>query len=99
MDRPIQQKSEPTTLQADGSLKENRDNRGPGNYNSTIPPLVYTIEEAAALLKIGRSLLYYQVKTKQLPSIKMGKRILIPYQALMNYLATASEGLISHASR
>ena len=44
--------------------------------------LTYTVEEAGALLGIGRNSAYEGVKTGDIPSIKIGNRILIPKAAL-----------------
>jgi len=41
-----------------------------------------SIEEAAELLGVGRSALYDMVRTKELYSIRIGRRILIPRKAL-----------------
>ena len=38
--------------------------------------LAYTVEEAARLLGIGRSAAYEGVRTGQIPSIRIGRRIL-----------------------
>lgn len=37
-----------------------------------------TVEEAASLLGIGRSAAYAAVKAKEIPSVKVGRRVLIP---------------------
>lgn len=42
---------------------------------------VLTVEEAAAELGIGRTLAYESVRTKQIPSIRIGRRVLIPRAA------------------
>jgi excisionase family DNA binding protein len=44
--------------------------------------LTLTVEEAAQLLGIGRSLAYGLVATGDLPSIRLGRRILIPRVAV-----------------
>lgn len=49
-----------------------------------------TVEEAAKRLKIGRNTAYEAVKNKELPSIKLGKRIVIPVKALERMLETGS---------
>ncbi len=57
--------------------------------------LTYTVEEAAALLGIGRGLVYEMVGTGQLPSFRLGRRrIVIPRAALHTLLADAGA---SHA--
>ena len=45
-------------------------------------PLVYSPNEARKLLKISRGLIYEAINTGQIPSIRVGRRILIPRVAL-----------------
>jgi excisionase family DNA binding protein len=52
-------------------------------------PMTYTVEEAAKLLRIGRNQAYDAVKSRELPTIKIGKRILVPRAALEKMLAKA----------
>ncbi len=52
-----------------------------------LEPKTYTIEEAAALLGIGRGHAYQGAKKGDIPSIKIGKRILVPRAALDRMLA------------
>jgi excisionase family DNA binding protein len=40
--------------------------------------LTYTVEEAGQLLGIGRNQAYDGVKSGEIPSIRVGKRVLIP---------------------
>ena len=40
--------------------------------------LVLTIEEARKLLRISRGLMYQAVNSGEVPSIRIGRRILIP---------------------
>ena len=48
---------------------------------------VCTVEEAAKMLRISRSSAYEGVRTGQIPSVKIGKRLLIPLAALERLLA------------
>ena len=48
--------------------------------------LVLTVEEAAALLTIGRSLCYELVRTGALGHVRAGRRILVPRHALEVFL-------------
>lgn len=41
-----------------------------------------TVPEAAAILGIGRNAAYEAAKTGQIPTIRIGKRILVPRAAL-----------------
>ncbi len=49
--------------------------------------LVYTVEEAGALLDLGRSGAYDAVRRGDLPTIRIGRRILFPKEALDRMLA------------
>ena len=44
--------------------------------------LTLTVEEAADLLGISRAFAYDLVARKRLPSLKLGRRLIIPRQAL-----------------
>jgi excisionase family DNA binding protein len=50
---------------------------------------VLTVEEAAGLLRISRGSAYEAVKTRQLPTIRIGRRVLVPRAALMRLLDAA----------
>ena len=47
----------------------------------------YSVPEAARVLGIGRSAAYEAARTGQLPTVKIGKRILVPVAALERMLA------------
>ena len=57
-----------------------------------LSPKTYTIEQAAKLLGVGRNLAYEAAKVGQLPTIKIGKRLLVPRIALDRIL---SEGKLA----
>ncbi len=48
--------------------------------------LVLTVEEAAKLLRVSRGSAYEAVRTGELPSIRVGRRILIPRQSLLDVI-------------
>ena len=48
--------------------------------------LVYTVAEAGKLLGLSRNLTYESIRTGQIPSIRVGRRILIPRAALIRLL-------------
>ena len=50
--------------------------------------LTYTIEEAARLIGIGRSSAYQAAQTGEIPTVRIGRRLLVPVQALEGLLAT-----------
>jgi excisionase family DNA binding protein len=54
--------------------------------SDTESKLTLTIDEAARLLGISRPLAYKMVRLHQLPSIRLGKRLLIPRKALEEML-------------
>ena len=54
--------------------------------------LTYDVETAARLLGIGRSAAYAAVHTGQIPSIRIGSRILIPRVQLSRLLLETQGG-------
>ncbi len=50
----------------------------------------YSIPEIAKELGIGRSAAYEAARTGEIPTIRIGKRILVPVAALERMLAQAS---------
>lgn len=50
-------------------------------------PLVWTVEETAGLLGISRGSAYEQVRLGNIPSIRLGGRIVVPRAALDKLLA------------
>jgi len=51
--------------------------------------LVLTPTETAKLLRIGRGTVYQQIRCGAIPSIKLGRKILVPRAALMKMLEEA----------
>ena len=51
-----------------------------------IDALTMSVEEAGKLLGIGRSSAYGAVRRGELPSLKVGRRILVPRSALLRKL-------------
>ena len=54
--------------------------------------VAFTVDEAAKILRISRNSAYQAVKEGQIPSIRIGKRIVIPRQAFNRMLEEASQG-------
>lgn len=52
-------------------------------------PQTLSVEEAAVVLGIGRNQAYEGVRTGEIPSIRIGKRLLVPKAALERMLAEA----------
>lgn len=48
--------------------------------------LVYNVAEAGKLLGLSRGLMYEAIRTGQIPSVKFGRRIVIPRAALLRLL-------------
>ena len=53
-------------------------------------PEILTAREAAAILRVGRNQLYQAVSRGELGSVRIGRSIRIPKQALLDLLASAS---------
>jgi excisionase family DNA binding protein len=53
-------------------------------------PLLVTVEEAAELLRLGRTRMYELVMSGQVQSVKVGRRRLIPRKSLEEFV----DGLI-----
>ena len=51
--------------------------------------LVLTVGETAKLLRLSKTTVYDQIRQGSIPSIRIGKRILIPRAALMRKLEEA----------
>lgn len=60
---------------------------------------VFTVEEAAQLLRIGRNAAYLAVKNGQLPSHRLGRRIVIPKVALDRWLESAGSVALQSTGR
>jgi excisionase family DNA binding protein len=52
-------------------------------------PLALSVEDAARLLGISRTLAYESVARGELPSVRLGKRIVVPRRALDELLEAA----------
>jgi excisionase family DNA binding protein len=53
-------------------------------------PLTLTVEQTAKLLGIGRSTAYELVRTGDIPSLRLGRRIVVPRQSLADLLGPRS---------
>lgn len=58
------------------------------NFNEL--PLALTVLEAGQVLRVGRNVAYELVRSGQLRSVRVGKNIRIPRDALAEYLNLAS---------
>lgn len=50
------------------------------------PPLVYRVDQLPALLDMGLNQCYAAIARGEIPSIKIGRRILVPRQRLLEML-------------
>lgn len=53
-------------------------------------PLTLTVDETAKVLRIGRNNAYNLVRSKKLRSIRIGRKIRIPREALQEYLNSST---------
>jgi len=51
-----------------------------------VAPLVLTVEEAGRLLQIGRQSAYKAARSGELPTIRIGRRLLVPRARLAEML-------------
>lgn len=51
-----------------------------------MPDLVLTVDEAAERLRVSRWTLYNLIRSNQLRTVKIGRRRLVPVDALAEYL-------------
>ena len=52
-------------------------------------PLVFTVDQAAVLLGISRALAYELVRQGSIPSLHLGRRIVVPRSGLLAMLDSA----------
>lgn len=53
-----------------------------------VPPVLYSVSEAAQALRLGRSEIYELIRSHQLRTVKIGRRRLVPVVALTEYIAS-----------
>ena len=58
-------------------------------------PDVMTIGEVAAVLRIGRGTAYQMATRKLLPTVALGRRIVVPKRALIAMLDTTQCGMVT----
>ena len=58
-----------------------------------VPAVLYGVEEAAAALRLSRSVLYELIRSSQLRTVKQGRRRLVPVSALADYVASLESGV------
>lgn len=60
--------------------------------DATPPRMTLTVSETARLCRISRGAAYEAVRTGEIPSIRIGRRILVPTALLMRLLGAETEG-------
>ena len=55
--------------------------------------LTLRVEEAAKLLGISRGLAYHLIRVGELPSLRLGRRLVVPRRALDQLIDDASPGV------
>jgi excisionase family DNA binding protein len=60
--------------------------------NRTELPMLFTAEEVADILHIGRSTVFKLMKQNQLESIRLGRSRRVPIDALQNYVEDLRQG-------
>jgi excisionase family DNA binding protein len=66
--------------------------------NHVAPPTL-TVQEVAALLRIGRSSAYAAIRAGEIPSVRIGHRLLVPTAALLRLLEVNGSEDASPADR
>jgi len=64
--------------------------------NDDIQLLTVTVEQAAKLLGIGRSTAYELVHTGDIPSLRLGRRVVVPMALLSGLLGTPASRKLTH---
>lgn len=80
-----------TAAAGENGAAATRATAAPGAVAPVEDRLVFTVEEAAQLLGISRSFAYEAVQHGEIPSMRIGKRILVPKAALQRFLESSSE--------
>jgi len=60
--------------------------KGKGHWVMEVNRLTYSVEETAKILGLGRTATYQGIERGEIPSIRIGKRILVPGVALEQLL-------------
>ena len=63
--------------------------------SATEEPMVYTVAECARLLNLGRTAAYQAVQRGDIPTIRIGRRILVPKKALEHLLEQADKAPVA----
>jgi excisionase family DNA binding protein len=58
-----------------------------------IQRMTVTVQEAATILGVGRNKAYEAARSGEIPTIRIGKRLLVPRAALKRLLAVGAQSL------
>lgn len=65
------------------------------NHNQEEESLLLNVRDGARLLSVSRSRVYELVHSRQIPSVRLGKRILIPRTTLARFIEEAANNSIN----
>lgn len=72
------------------NLLENREQEPKTDTSFANLPLALTVSQAAEVLQLGKSLVYALVRCGRLRSLRVGRKIRIPRDALREFLDTTT---------
>jgi excisionase family DNA binding protein len=58
----------------------------PGHECRCSKPLVYKVEQVSEMLNLGLNQVYEGIRRGEIPSVKVGRRILVPRRKLLDML-------------
>jgi excisionase family DNA binding protein len=58
----------------------------PGHECRCSEPLVYKVEQVSEMLNLGLNQVYEGIRRGEIPSVKVGRRILVPRRKLLDML-------------
>ena len=63
-----------------------------GNTEMPIPPMLYTVRQAAYLLDIKTTTMYAQINARKIRVCKVGFDMRVSHQAIVDFITSAEEG-------
>ena len=63
-----------------------------GNTEMPIPPMLYTVSQAAYLLGIKTTTMYAQINARKIRVCKVGFDMRVSHQAIVDFITSAEEG-------
>ena len=63
-----------------------------GNTEMPIPPMLYTVKQAAYLLGIKTMTMYAQIDAQKIWACKVGADMRVSHQAIVDFIVSAEEG-------